>query len=441
MLRLSLLLFALLAAGCYDDAGVPAPKNDPLPEANLSLPDLSARCGDTPVRIVQDIVVAGRVTTSDEAGNFFRSVVLQEDGTGVELMAGLDDLFRVYPPGCRIAVRLQGLAMCRRFGVVQIGTMPAAGDYAVEAIGVRALLDRYVACETVDVLRPVPRIVAFDELAPDMCGCLVQIEDLTPLPSEEDPTDWKWEGYRLFEDRAGNRIATYTSTYARYAASEIPKGPVTLVGVLHPVTEDLWIEGCVVGNDLYGEFPDALVVEDESGGIEVLIDAKRLYRTFDSGSTVRVYCNGLALGDYGGKVQLGLPPTAEYILDRISAESLGRHVRRIGDGSVDFVPRELSFGEVAASRIATYVRFRRVRFAHEEVGLPFCLRDSETGRLLATDRHLVDERNDTLIVRFAASCTYAEEPAPAGMGTVSGVLDYFNGNYMLRITNRLMEFP
>lgn len=41
-------------------------------------------------------------------------------------------------------------------------------------------------------------------------------------------------------------------------------------GVLHPVTEDLWIEGCVVGNDLYGEFPDALVVEDESGGIEVL---------------------------------------------------------------------------------------------------------------------------------------------------------------------------
>ena len=63
-------------------------------------------------------------------------------------------------------------------------------------------------------------------------GVDVQIEDLTPLPSEEDPTDWKWEGYRLFEDRAGNRIATYTSTYARYAASEIPKGPVTLVGVL-----------------------------------------------------------------------------------------------------------------------------------------------------------------------------------------------------------------
>ena len=46
------------------------------------------------------------------------------------------------------------------------------------------------ACETVDVLRPVPRIVAFDELAPDMCGCLVQIEDLTA----EELKNYKLEG-------------------------------------------------------------------------------------------------------------------------------------------------------------------------------------------------------------------------------------------------------
>ena len=48
MLRLSLLLFALLAAGCYDDAGVPAPKNDPLPEANLSLSDDTHGAGIRP---------------------------------------------------------------------------------------------------------------------------------------------------------------------------------------------------------------------------------------------------------------------------------------------------------------------------------------------------------------------------------------------------------
>ena len=105
-------------------------------------------------------------------------------------------------------------------------------------------------------------------------------------------------------------------------------------GVLHPVTEDLWIEGCVVGNDLYGEFPDALVVEDESGGIEVLIDAKRLYRTFDSGSTVRVYCNGLALGDYGGQGTVGASAHRRIYsgpyFGRVARTSCSPHRGRVG---------------------------------------------------------------------------------------------------------------
>lgn len=211
-------------------------------------------------------------------------------------------------------------------------------------------------------------------------------------------------------------------------------------GLLYPVTEDLWIEGRVLANDLYGEFPNVLVLADQSGGIEVLIASERLYRTFETGCTVRVYCNGLALADYGGKIQLGAPPTGEYVLDRIAQESLGRHVRRCDAAPVDMLPQALAFGDVNSGRIATYVRFDRIRFAHEEIGQPFCLRDPETDRLLATDRHLVDMRNDTLLVRIAASCVYAEEPIPDGEGAVTGVLDYFNGNYMLRISNRMIDF-
>ena len=211
-------------------------------------------------------------------------------------------------------------------------------------------------------------------------------------------------------------------------------------GLLHPITEDLWIEGQVVANDLYGEFPNVLVLSDQSGGIEVLVALERLYRTFETGCTVRVYCNGLALADYGGKIQLGVLPTGEYVLDRIAVESLGRHVRRSDAVPIDLLPEVLTFGEVNTGRIATYVRFERVRFAHEEIGQPFCLRDSETDRLLATDRHLVDMRNDTLLVRIVASCIYASEPIPDGEGIANGVLDYFNGNYMLRISNRMIDF-
>ena len=49
-------------------------------------------------------------------------------------------------------------------------------------------------------------------------------------------------------------------------------------GVLHPVTEDLWIEGCVVGNDLYGEFPDALVVNRSIDRREASLSDFRLWK-------------------------------------------------------------------------------------------------------------------------------------------------------------------
>lgn len=120
-----------------------------------SLPDLSARCGYARayrpghrsrgaghyVRRSGELLPLGRVAGRRNGRG--------ADGRPGRPVSGLSS-------GMPHRGASSGLAMCRRFGVVQIGTMPAAGDYAVEAIGVRALLDRYVACETVDVLRPFP---------------------------------------------------------------------------------------------------------------------------------------------------------------------------------------------------------------------------------------------------------------------------------------------
>ncbi|WP_300106354.1 DUF5689 domain-containing protein [uncultured Alistipes sp.] len=210
-------------------------------------------------------------------------------------------------------------------------------------------------------------------------------------------------------------------------------------GEFYPITQDVWIEGRVVANDAFGEFPNALVVADREGygGIEVLIDADHLYRRFERGCMVRIACNGLALADYGGKIQLGANSSSpDYTLDRIPENSLDRYLTRTEDDVVEPIPTVLTFRDVNHSMLDTYVRFDRVRFAQEEIGLPFCDRDPLSGRLVATDRHLVDEQDDTLRVRTAASCVYADDPIPSGTGSLRGILDYFNGNYMVRITDR-----
>ncbi|MDE7069219.1 MAG: hypothetical protein K2O63_01700 [Alistipes sp.] len=254
---------------------------------------------------------------------------------------------------------------------------------------------------------------------------------------------------RLFLSLAPLAAGCGTATTPEYAGGEDCAQTVSIAYLKSlcrtgsvPIARELRIEGQLVANDFFGEFPRRLIIEDATGGIEILIDRNALYKEFETGYYLKIYCNGLALGDYGGKIQLGAPPTDRYAVDRIAASELHRFVRH-SDTHAAQAPRPdtLTFDTRRdPRRIATYVLFERVGFAREEIGEPFCPVDPETGRREAIDRHLVDLRGDTLHVRFEPTTLYAAEPIPEGRGTVCGILDYFNGDYLLRITNRELLF-
>ncbi|HJC76107.1 DUF5689 domain-containing protein [Alistipes sp.] len=199
------------------------------------------------------------------------------------------------------------------------------------------------------------------------------------------------------------------------------------------LTRELKIEGIVTANDIRDEFPKTLVVEDASGGIEIAVDRTDLANLFPLGARVSVYCSGLALGDYGGKVQLGAPPTGEYSVDRIPGSELDRYIRCTALNAGTRRPQTVRFAELTAGDADRYVRFETVRFL--EAGEPWCGRDPETGALQTTVRTLADSSGGRFPVRVLPSCHYAEEPVPPGTGSVNGIVDYFNGELSLRIVN------
>ena len=89
MPRLALFLLAALAlGGCYDSAETPSVATNELPATTATLAELHRMYAGTTVRIESDIVVAGRVTSHDRAGNFYRSLVFEEEEGAAELMAG-----------------------------------------------------------------------------------------------------------------------------------------------------------------------------------------------------------------------------------------------------------------------------------------------------------------------------------------------------------------
>ena len=68
------------------------------------------------------------VTTSDRAGNFYRTLCIEQAGAALEVMVGLDHLHNDYPPGSRLMVRLRGLTLGLQYGVLQAGTRAEPGS-------------------------------------------------------------------------------------------------------------------------------------------------------------------------------------------------------------------------------------------------------------------------------------------------------------------------
>ena len=232
-LRYILLFATLLVVGCdYDrfDPIEPRDETEWVPNAELSDVRHSFAVATT---IREDMVITGRVVTSDEGGNFYRTLVI-EDATGaLELMIGMDYLYRTYPVGSLLAVRLQGLAIDEYNGVLRVGLQPESWDYRTTSyMSHQAIVDRYVYRAN-SLVAPEPKRLSAGELTKHLCGRLVTVENLR---ADDEAVTWaegRYTSYRKFRDERGDSIYVQTSPYARFAAQELPSDEVSITGVLY----------------------------------------------------------------------------------------------------------------------------------------------------------------------------------------------------------------
>ena len=209
-------------------------------------------------------------------------------------------------------------------------------------------------------------------------------------------------------------------------------------GLSTAIKSDILIKGTVVANDLYGEFYKTIVLVDESGGVEVAIDKELLCMDFPLYTDVSITCNGLAVGRVGGKVILGSQPTGQYTVDRIAERNISTYLLCHREEVHSLSSREVTIADLGVEHVSDYVRLEDVRFADDEVGLPWC--DIVDGQSVDTDRHIVDTAGRIMIVRISSRCEYAGESVPSGSGDLCGVIDYSGGTYFLRITNHEIHF-
>ncbi len=194
----------------------------------------SAQC----VVIKDDVVVQGRVTSSDEDGNFFRSLIIEDGSGAVEILIGQYNLYTAYPEGLKVSLKLKGCAMEYNYGVLRVGRKAHDYDsYNVTYISSQEEIDRIIEC-SLDVAPIAPCRTTIAELSASDCGELIRIENLTLRHTTSIDTlrgmtlsDATWQEYALFFDPNGDSIAVYTSTYAHFAKSNIPLTPISITGI------------------------------------------------------------------------------------------------------------------------------------------------------------------------------------------------------------------
>ena len=222
-----LLLFLSVTMGCYDNHGGGS-SDGSFVQTNCKIGTLRSLSQDAYPTILADLTCAGRVVSSDKEGNFYRSMVVEDESGAVEVKLGIYNIAAHYPVGLMVAIRLIGTSVMVENGVVQLGLPPQSYDSAPREMEAQEVIDRHILRST-SVVPIEPLVCDVESLDISMCGRVVKVNSLTHSPLE----GYEEREYHRFVDENDNAIFAYISSYADFYGSEIPSEELAIQGILY----------------------------------------------------------------------------------------------------------------------------------------------------------------------------------------------------------------
>ena len=134
--------------------------------------------GSKPYTVEKNCVIKGQVTTSDQVGNLYKSLYIQDETAGIEVKIGKNGLYNEYKLGQWIYVDCSGLTVGDYNGMINIGYSDPTGEYETAYLEHAYIIDTHVfKGEYADPVQPV--VVKEADLSKESnLGRLVTIKDL-----------------------------------------------------------------------------------------------------------------------------------------------------------------------------------------------------------------------------------------------------------------------
>ncbi len=402
-----------------------------------------------------DDVVEGYVASSDQTGNIYKYIYIQDqpENPTQGLIVSVDAVstYMNYPQGAKVYIKLKGLALGRYGNFVQLGAMVNSAFSRIPEKEVTTHI--YRSCTTSATI--VPKVMTLGELGTandQYVGTLIQINN-AEFAARYLCMQYAPEGTsadRQLTDptsSATTRVAR-NSGYASFANKTLPSGKGTFVGILSKynstyqfyivrdsdldmntfprndgitaapcsadasatsktvaqvkalynnaltqINENSTLTAKVIGNDETGNLYKYLYVEDETGGIRINVNMTDMYldRRFQVGRMLTINLNGLYINSINGEMQLGGLYNSN--VGQIETADIYKHLFNAGSALSTVVPTEKTISTLTTGDVGRFIKIKDLQFIDADLGKFYADGTSTTNRTLQ------DCSGNTLILR------------------------------------------
>lgn len=231
-------LAAMLVGGCTEEFDTPAPFKPEILIPNTTIAQLTSLPAKTTVE--GDVIIWGKVISTDQYGNFYKSLFIEDNTGGLELKIGKTTLYNTYQLGDTIYVKAKHLV----YGNYSLGAPDPTGKYDNSYIDAQLWINMTIF-KGVEGPLVAPKVInSYTDINKDSYATLLTLKNMkyTPitgelptwaLANETSPGGNAKEQTFTFPDGT-NTVVVRTSNFARFANKPVPPAgsTVNLTGIL-----------------------------------------------------------------------------------------------------------------------------------------------------------------------------------------------------------------
>jgi hypothetical protein len=205
------------------------------------------------------------------------------------------------------------------------------------------------------------------------------------------------------------------------------------------IDSDWTVQGVVVADDKSGNFYKQIVIQDDSAGISILIDAYNLNNSYPVGRKVYVKLKGLYIGTYNRLPQLGYNVDEFGALTQIPGALMGNYVVGAVLDQAQVKPVSVSIAQLTSSSAAQraewtnrLIKIEEAEFTGSNVGVTYSVAQSS-----GVSRNIEDCNNNQLIVRTSGFSKFYSALTPEGKGAITAIYTVYrdDGQLVIRDTS------